>query len=464
MIESQNTTNISAYSESILESISDGVFTVNADWEITYFNRAAELITGIPRTEAMGSLCSAVFRSNMCEGQCALGHTLATGKPIINRMGFIINADGEKISVAISTALLKNSQGEIIGGAETFRDLTEIETLRHELNETHNTSGVIHQSQTMHQLMELAHAVAQSPSTVLIEGETGTGKEVLAKAIHQMSAHTNAPFIAINCGALPETLLESELFGYKKGAFTGATQNKLGRFALAKKGTLFLDEIGEISPALQVKLLRVLQERQFDPLGSIMSEKFEARVICATHRDLSSLIMEGTFRQDLFYRINIMTLHLPPLRERQEDIPLLANYFVTKLNNIQGRQVPGIAADCHHALMTHAWPGNVRELENLIERAFVLCGDSVITLKHLPTQFLNYITSDSKPSSMQEADKQHQSQVIINALKANGNNKAATAKSLSIHKTTLYRKMIKLGLQKPVVSHKKKLTKTDRSV
>jgi len=438
---------ISSYSEAILESISDGVFTVNADWQITYFNQAAERITGIPRAEALGSLCAAVFRSSMCEGQCALGHTLSTGEPVINRAGFIINADGEKIPVSISTALLKNSRGEIIGGAETFRDLSEVEALRKELNGTYNKSGVIYRSRSMEQLMELVQAVAQSPSTVLIEGETGTGKEVLAQAIHRMSSHADQPFIAINCGALPEALLESELFGYKKGAFTGATQDKLGRFALAQKGTLFLDEIGEISPALQVKLLRVLQERQFDPLGSVRSEKFQARVICATHRDLTALIKEGTFRQDLFYRINIMTLHLPPLRQRQEDIPLLANYFVNKFNTIQGRQVPEITPEVHRILMTHSWPGNVRELENLIERAFVLCGNSAISPKHLPPQFNEASKEINQPTSMQAAKNAHECQLILTALKANNNNKAATARALGIHKTTLFRKMVKLGLQ-----------------
>ena len=214
-----------------------------------------------------------------------------------------------------------------------------------------------------------------------------------------------------------------------------------------KKGTLFLDEIGEISSTLQVKLLRVLQERQFDPLGSVKSEIFEARVICASHRDLTALIKEGTFRQDLFYRINIMALHLPPLRQRAEDIPLLANYFVTKLNKIQGRQVPGISPEVHQALMGHSWPGNVRELENLIERAFVLCQNSLITLKHLPLQFSEHITNPIKATSMQDAKILHERQVIVSALKANKNNKAATARSLGIHKTTLFRKMVKLGLQ-----------------
>lgn len=236
----------------ILESISDGVFTVDCDWTITSFNRAAEQITGIDRKEAVGHLCSEVFRSSLCEGSCALRQTMGNGKPLINRPCFIINAAGHRIPISISTAVLRDENGLTIGGAETFRDLSEVEALRQELSERYRIGDLVSRSASMRKIFDLLPTIAPSASTVLINGETGTGKELLTKAIHDMSKRSDKPFIAINCGALSDTLLESELFGYKKGAFTGAGQDKPGRFALADGGTLFLDEIGEISAALQV--------------------------------------------------------------------------------------------------------------------------------------------------------------------------------------------------------------------
>ncbi len=438
-----------ASAEAILETISDGVFTIDRDWRVTSFNRAAEAITGISREDTIGCLCSEVFKSSMCETGCALRKTLQTSKPIINKSGFIINNSGKRIPVSVSTAVLKDENGNIIGGAETFRDLSEVEALKNELKGQYSIGNFVSHSKSMSTVMELAKAVADSPSTIVIEGETGTGKEVLAKAIHEMSPRNNEPFIAINCGALPDTLLESELFGYKKGAFTGAERDKAGRFALVGNGTLFLDEIGEISPALQVRLLRVLQERCFEPLGSTNSEKTGARIIAATHRNLAQMVEKGTFRQDLFYRINVMTLKLPPLRERKEDIPLLADHFVEKLNKLQGRNVPGIAPEVYSLLMAHNWPGNVRELENLIERSFVLCGDNIITANHLPPEFTGLSQQMEAGSDMDAIKRNSERSAIVNALKKNKFNRAATARELGIHKTTLYRKIHDLGISLP---------------
>ena len=253
--------------EAILESISDGVFTVDMEWRVTSFNRAAEQITGIQRDEAIGRLCSEVFRSSMCEVECALRQTIRNGKPIIGKSGYIIDADGTRIPISVSTAVLRDAEGHVIGGAETFRDLSEVEALRRELEGRFRVGDLASRSPLMQKLFEVLPAIAASPSTVLILGETGTGKELVARTIHTLSPRNKGPFIAVSCGALPDTLLESELFGYKAGAFTGATKDKPGRFALAKGGTLFLDEIGEMSPALQVRLLRVLQERTYEPLG-----------------------------------------------------------------------------------------------------------------------------------------------------------------------------------------------------
>jgi len=435
--------------DAILESISDGVFTVDGDWRITSFNRAAEAITGIPRTEAIGRLCSEVFRSSMCEGACALQSTLDSGQPLINRTCYIVNAAGERIPISVSTAVLRDDQGRVIGGAETFRDLSEVEAVRKELSGRFQVGDLVSRSPSMRKIFDLLPAVAVSASTVLIQGETGTGKELLARAMHNLGPRARKPFVAINCGALPDTLLESELFGYKKGAFTGATSDRPGRFQVARDGTIFLDEIGEITPALQVRLLRVLQDRSFEPLGSSQSLPTEARIIAATNRDLAAMVKRGEFREDLFYRINVVRLDLPPLRQRKEDIPLLVNHFISRFNHMQTKNIDGVSNEVLSLLMAHHWPGNVRELENVIERAFVICTGSVIEIGCLPEE----LTGAERPVVGQEdiasARRMSEAQTILNALKRNHFNRAAAARELGIHKTTLYRKMKSLRLDLP---------------
>ena len=364
--------------EAILESISDGVFTVDMEWRITSFNRAAEEITGVSRKEAIGRRCSEVFRSSMCGAACALQQTLKTGKPIIGKSGYIIDSDGNRIPVSVSTAVLREADGRVTGGAETFRDLSEVEALRQELEGKFRVGDLTSRSPLMQRVFEVLPAIAASPSTVLILGETGTGKELVARTIHSLGPRNQGPFIAVNCGALPDTLLESELFGYKAGAFTGANKDKPGRFALARGGTIFLDEIGEVSPALQVRLLRVLQERTYEPLGATRSESTDARIIVATNKDLAEQVRQGVFREDLYYRVNVVRIELPPLRRRKEDIPLLVEQFVARFNRLQQKTVQGIAAEALSLLMAHDWPGNIRELENAIERAFILCNEGHI--------------------------------------------------------------------------------------
>ena len=435
--------------EAILESISDGVFTVDPEWRVSSFNRAAEEITGVSREEAIGQRCSEVFRSSMCEADCALKQTLKTGRPIIGRSGYIIDSDGNRIPISVSTAVLRDPEGEVTGGAETFRDLSDVETLRLELAGKVRVGDLVSRSPVMQKLFEVLPAIAASPSTVLILGETGTGKELAARTIHALSSHRKGPFIAVNCGALPDTLLESELFGYKAGAFTGAEKDKPGRFALAKGGALFLDEIGEISPSLQVRLLRVLQERTYEPLGSTRSETTDARIIVATHRDLAEQIRKGEFREDLYYRVNVIRVELPPLRRRMEDLPLLAEQFVERFNHLQGRAVRGVAPEVLAMLMAHPWPGNVRELENVIERAFILCQDGPIRLEHLPEELRFHGDSRNAEHPVRQAHDLLDAQSIQAALERNGCNRLAAARDLGIHKTTLFRRMRKLGLALP---------------
>ncbi len=435
--------------EVILESISDGVFTVDLDWRVTSFNRAAEEITGVPRVEAIGRRCSEVFRSSMCGADCPLQQTLKTGKPIICKSGYIIDADGNRIPVSVSTAVLRDVEGRVIGGAETFRDLSEVEALRRELEGKFRIGDLVSRSPLMQKVLEVLPAIAASPSTVLVLGETGTGKELIARTIHDLSPRREGPFIAVNCGALPDTLLESELFGHKAGAFTGATKDKPGRFALAGGGTLFLDEIGEVSPALQVRLLRVLQERTYEPLGATRSETTDARIIVATNKDLAEQTRKGAFREDLYYRVNVVRVELPPLRRRKEDIPLLVEYFIQRFNRLQRKSIEGITAQALSLLMAHQWPGNVRELENMIERSFIMCREGFIDIGHLPEELTAHGGSITADSDVRSAHDLLDAQAIRSALERNGYNRLAAARELGIHKTTLYRRMKKLGISLP---------------
>jgi len=435
--------------EIILESISDGVFTVDLNWKITFFNKAAERITGIKRSNAVGKLCCEVFKSSMCESACPLRKTLKTGKTQINKSGYIVDLKGHRIPVSVSTALLVDKEGKTIGGAETFRDLSEIEEMRNELKAQMSFGDMSSSSRAMIRIFELLPAISDSASTVLIQGETGTGKELLARTIHALSSRAKNPFIAINCGALPDTLLESELFGYKKGAFTGADKDKPGRFALAENGTLFLDEIGDISSALQVKLLRVLQEREYEPLGSTRSEKTNARIVCSTNRNLQDLVNKRNFRQDLFYRINIISIELPPLRKRREDIPNLAERFLNKFNRFLNKTITGFSPEVYSLFYSYDWPGNIRELENVIERAVVICSKKVIELEFIPPEIsgnpIDPIISENIRNVRNETEKMF----IVRALKRNFYNRAATARDIGIDKATLYRKIKSYDIQLP---------------
>jgi len=435
--------------DAILESISDGVFTVDRDWRILSFNRAAEQITGVARKDALGRRCSDVLRASMCETDCALRHTMESGGALVNKTTFIISAEAKRIPISVSTALLRDRHGRVVGGAETFRDLSLIEELRKEIKGRFQVGDIVSGSPAVRRILEVLPRIAESESTVLVQGETGTGKELVARAIHGLSARRDSPFVAVNCGALPDTLLESELFGYKAGAFTGANKDKPGRFALARNGTLFLDEIGEVSPALQVRLLRVLQDRQFEPLGSTRSESTNARVIAATHRDLDEMVESGAFRQDLYYRIKVVKIEMPPLRKRREDIPLLVEGYINLFNAVRNKQVTGVSTDAMGVLTAHDYPGNVRELQNIIEHAFVLVGEGQIELHHLPPELVPVSPLPGSGRNIDEAVKAAEVQAIREALVRSGGNRLASARSLGMHKSTFFRKTRRLGIALP---------------
>ena len=433
----------------ILESINDGVFTVDAHWRITSFNRAAERITRVKRDEAMGRPCCEVFRASICETACALRQTLTTGRPVINKAVYILDAEGNRVPISISTAVFKDHQGNVIGGVETFRDLSLVEDLRKELEAKYTFADIVGRSEAMQQRFQVLPQIADSESTVLIEGASGTGKELFARAIHNLSPRRERRFIALNCGALPDSLLESELFGYKAGAFTDARKDKPGRFALADGGTLFLDEIGDISPAMQARLLRVLQERVYEPLGSVEPVTTDVRVIAATNKDLARLVRKGVFREDLFYRIHVVRLVLPNLRDRREDIPLLIEHFVSKFNRLQGKDVVGASEDVMARLMEYDYPGNVRELENIVEHAFVLCRSGLIQLAHLPPQVRGTGTDAPAPSIAGMTLEAMERLLIADALRRHGGNRTAAARQLGINPSTLFRKVKALGIELP---------------
>lgn len=427
----------------ILDSIADGVFTVDGDWHIRSFNRAAESITGVKRAEAIGRKCWEVFRGDICERDCALKQTMNSGRSVVNQTVRIIDARGRTKPISVSTALLKDSHGEVSGGVETFRDLSEIERLRRELLEKHTLHDIVTADHAMRTLFDTLPAVAQSDGPVLVLGESGTGKELLARAIHDLSRRAGGPFVAVNCGALPDALLESELFGYRKGAFTDARADKPGRFDRAQGGTLFLDEIGELTKAMQVKLLRVLQDKSYEPLGATRAVKADVRVVAATNQDISACVDAGTFRRDLYYRINMLTLRLPPLRERRGDIPLLVEHFVGRYNAMHDRAVTGCTPDALAALMRYDYPGNVRELENIIHRALILCVGTHIGPEHLPAESTLAARTPLAGGQSWEQFDVHQ---VRTALEHNRHSRIKTARELGIHPATLWRKMKKYGI------------------
>ncbi|MBT3278527.1 MAG: sigma 54-interacting transcriptional regulator [Phycisphaerales bacterium] len=441
----------------ILDSINEGVFTVDLDWRITSFNQAAERITGVSAEEAIGSACCEVFRASICETDCVLWRTMETSQPIVNATAHIINQYGERIPIRISTALLRDEAGEIVGGVETFQDLTQIEELQKELHARYTFEDIVGQSPAMMQLFDILPLVADSSSTALIEGPSGTGKEIFARAIHNLSPRKKKPFIAVNCAALPDTLLESELFGHKAGAFTDAKRDKPGRFALADGGTIFLDEIGDISPAMQVRLLRVLQERVVEPLGGVKPVPVDVRVIAATNKNLAELVREGTFRDDLYYRIRVVHLDLPSLAQRREDIPLLTEHLIAKFNRLQGKAIVGVSDEVLAQLMDHDYPGNVRELENIIEQAFVLCRGGVIELNHLPPELRPTGAQGddaSRPMSLEALEKHF----IAEALKRRNGSRSRAAKDLGINPSTLYRKIKSLEIDVPETDGRQRRT------
>ena len=437
----------------IFDTTSHGIFTIDAKGLITSFNRTAELLTGYHRDEVIGQPCSTVFRTNICEADCPLKRSIQTFERTEAHEVEILTRAGRRLPIAISTAALVSPDGEVLGGVETFRDLSVEEELRRRLLGTYVCEDIISKSPLMRRIFEVLPLVANSRSTVLVEGSSGTGKELVARAIHNLGPRRDKPFVAVNCGALPENLIESELFGYRKGAFTDAKTDKPGRFALAEGGTLLLDEVGDLPPALQVKLLRVLQERAYEPLGATAPVAADVRVIAATNRALEREVERKRFRQDLYFRLNVVRIELPPLGDRREDVPLLVEHFIERFNAVQGRRIVRCSERVMAALMTYDYPGNVRELENAIEHAFVVCVGDTIQLDDLPRRIVNAATAREASASSAAAPLEvAEAETVRAALERHGGSRKRAAAELGISRNTLWRKMKRHGIEVPVAA------------
>ena len=418
----------------IFNSISDGVFTVDRQCVITSFNKAAERITGFTRAAAVGKHCYDIFRTELCHRQCALKDTLKTHDAVRNARVTIITREGREVPIQVTTTMLKDDEGEVVGAVEFFRDISEIEHLRKSLDQKRALEDIVSVNPRMQDLIALLPDVAASECNVLIQGPSGSGKELFAQVIHSLSPRRYGPYIRINCAALPATLLESELFGYEKGAFTDAKRDKPG-------GTLLLDEISEMDTALQVKLLRVLNNGEYRPLGSTRTLHTDARIIAATNADLEKSIHDGSFRHDLYYRINVVNIPIPPLCERPEDIPLLVDHFLVAFRKKSGKPIDRIAPEALAVLRRSPLPGNVRELENAIEHAFVMCHGNEIRPEHLPTH-LGVGVSFNGNGNRSLSEKE----MILQTLNRYEGNRSKAAAELGMHRSTLWRKMKTLGL------------------
>jgi PAS domain S-box-containing protein len=437
-----------AFLETILSSIADGVFSVDRNWRITSFNPAAERITGVPAEQAIGKQCSDVFHADLCERGCALRESVETGNDLVGVRARILDSRGHRLPISLSTAVLRDSKGRFLGAVETFRDLSAIEQLRREINSQYTFEDIVGKSRAFKKIFALLPDIAESDATVLIEGPSGSGKELLARAVHNLSPRRNQPYVVVNCGALPVNLFESELFGYAQGAFTDAKRDKPGRLQLAEGGTIVFDEVSELPLPTQVKLLRVLQEREYEPLGSVETVRANVRVVAATNKKLVELVSGGGFRDDLYFRLSVARLTIPCLRERREDIPYLIERFVQRFNAKRGKQIDGVTPAVMEVLMRHDFPGNVRELENIIEYGFVLCHGNMIDVRHLPEEL--------QPRAQQPARSGHstprlkleqaEADVIRSALTHTRGSIGKAARELGISRTTLWRKMKRFGV------------------
>ncbi len=431
--------------ELLLDNQVDGMLAHTTNRRIFYFNQAAEEITGYDRNDILGKDCHDVFPGRFCGGMCLFctgGEDAPDTSRNLKRVTFG-RPDGEQRVLEMLSTPLAAEDGATVGALISFKDITELDALKRRLRQQHSLAGLVGRDPKMRALFDLIREVGAVQVSVLIEGESGTGKELVANAIHELSPRGKGPFVAVSCGALPESILESELFGHVRGAFTGAVRDKKGRFELADGGTIFLDEVGELSGAMQVALLRVLQERTIQPVGGEKTIHVDVRVISATNRNLRKMMEKGEFRRDLFYRLCVVPIEPPPLRERRLDIALLTDHFGEVVSVETGRQLLTVSAKAIEALTRYPWPGNVRELRNAIEYAYVKCHTGNIEPEHLPPEIREH--EDKPTTTPGPAPKLTREQIVVALAKAGGNKKLA-AKLLGVSRATLYRNLSKYEL------------------
>jgi len=427
--------------EAILNSISEGVFTTDDNLCVTSFNKTAQQITGWSEADVLGRPCYELLGFRPRE-LSPLQRTILCGTPVDDVETSFRHKSGSRIQVRVHTSLLKDAEGKVLGGVETFRDMGEMKRLAMRYMDQTPFWGIVGKSRRLHEVFDLVEQIKESDSTVLVTGESGTGKGLLARAIHLSGRRADKPFVKVNCSVFAETLLESELFGHERGAFTGAVKTTRGRFEVANGGTIFLDEIGEVSKNIQLKLLGVLQERAFERVGSSRPMQVDVRIIAATNKDLLKAVRNREFREDLFYRLNVIPIHLPPLRERREDIPLLADFTAEKFCERTGRKAKRLTPEAMALLSSYKWPGNVRELENVVEHGLVCSRGQTISPDSLPAYLLEAtgvangcgVRSGGWPEDTEERR-------ILAALEAAKWNKKKAAESLQINRATLWRKM-----------------------
>jgi len=434
----------------ILDNLDVGIFTVNRGGHITFFNNEAERISGYNRRELLGKHCTAIFEEEAFQDLYQLKESIEDGVTRTSLHGKITTKDGETIPVRTNYMALKSEKGTIVGGLAIFHDLTLIRQLNQAIRGQYTFHDMVGKDPTMQQIFEKVSIVAETDATVILEGATGTGKDLLAKVIHSTSKRADKPLVKVNCAALPDNLLESEMFGYVKGAFTGADRDKPGRFSEADGGTIFLDEIGDLPLSLQAKLLRVLEDKEFYPLGGRRIKKVDIRIISATNRGLEGLVEKKLFREDLYYRLNVFKIELPDLKDRRIDLPILIRHILRRLCAVRDNRLPRISEEAMELLLKFNYPGNVRELENILEHALIICKNDVIRPKHLP-DYLQAPPPSRKPEVLSvslpsEAPENSERQLILRMLRQNNWHRAKTAQALEMDRTTLWRKMKRHGI------------------